>query len=114
MTTGGDKIDVEYVARLARLALSQDDQAKLSGQLDHVLDYVGKLSGLKVDVIEPTAHAMPLVNVFRKDLAGGEASESCSACPTGETRRGLSAAEALKSAPQRMNDLFIVPRVIEE
>jgi len=98
MSAGDHKIDVQYVAQLARLALSAEEQKKLSGQLENVLEYVGKLGQLDVKAIEPTAHAMPLANVFRKD----------------ESRPGFTAAEALKNAPQQMNDLFIVPRVVEE
>ena len=105
MSAGENKIDVQYVAQLARLALSPEEQEKLSGQLGHVLEYVGKLEEIDVKGIDPTAHAIPLANVLRKDLSAAEA---------GESRPGLSAAEALKNAPQQMNDLFIVPRVVED
>jgi len=98
MSTGRSKINVSYVSELARLKLSPEEQARLSGQLTHILEYVDQLSKLNIDGIEPTAHATPLVNVFRKD----------------ESRPGFSAQTALKNAPQKMNNLFVVPRVVED
>lgn len=98
MSTGNNKIDIAYVAQLARLELTDEEKVRLAGQLGRILEYVDQLRKLNVDGIEPTAHAIPQVNVFRKD----------------EVRAGLSVEEALNNAPQRMNDLFVVPKVIEE
>ena len=64
-----DKIDVRYVAHLARLHLSDEETVRFQGQLEQVLGYVKELSKLNVDGVEPTAHAMPVNNVFRKDEA---------------------------------------------
>ncbi len=94
----GKKIDVAYVAQLARLELTGEERVRLAGQLDRILEYVDQLRQLNVDGIEPTAHAIPQVNVFRSD----------------EARPGLPLKEALKNAPQRMNDLFVVPKVVED
>jgi aspartyl-tRNA(Asn)/glutamyl-tRNA(Gln) amidotransferase subunit C len=99
------KIDVAYVAQLARLELTDEEKARLEGQLGSILAYVDQLRKLSVDNIEPTAHAIPQVNVFRKDLPHAEA---------GEASKGLTVEEALKNAPQRMNDLFVVPKVVED
>ncbi len=90
-------IDVTYVAQLARLQLSPDETARFQSQLGQVLSYVEQLGSLNVDGIEPTAHAFPQNNVFRRD----------------ETRPSLSVEDALKNAPQKMNDLFRVPKVVE-
>ena len=98
MSISGNKIDVAYVAQLARLELTAEEKTRLEAQLGHILEYVDLLRKLDVDGIEPTAHAIPRVNVLRKD----------------EGHPGFSIQDALKNAPQRMNDLFVVPKVIED
>ena len=89
--------DVKYVAHLARIALSPDEQEKFGAQLSHILGYIEKLNQLDVSRIEPTAHAVPLVNVFRPD----------------EVRPSLPNAEALRNAPASANGLFMVPKIVE-
>ena len=64
-------MDVSYVANLARIALTDEETALFQGQLDQVLEYVEQLGELDVSNVEPTAHAMPLVNVLRADEPGG-------------------------------------------
>jgi aspartyl-tRNA(Asn)/glutamyl-tRNA(Gln) amidotransferase subunit C len=91
------EIDVKYVAQLARLALTPDEESKLAAQLGSILGYIEKLSELDVRAVEPTAHAVPLVNVSRPDEVGPS----------------LSQAEALRNAPRQSNGLFIVPKIIE-
>jgi aspartyl-tRNA(Asn)/glutamyl-tRNA(Gln) amidotransferase subunit C len=61
------QLDVKYVAHLARLQLSSDEEKKLSAQLGHILGYIEKLNELDVTGVEPTAHAVPMVNVTRPD-----------------------------------------------
>lgn len=95
MATG--EIDVKYVAQLARIALTPDEETKLGAQLGNILGYIEKLRELDVSNIEPTAHAVPLVNITRAD----------------ETRPSLSHAEALRNAPRQANGLFIVPKIVE-
>jgi aspartyl-tRNA(Asn)/glutamyl-tRNA(Gln) amidotransferase subunit C len=90
-------IDVRYVARLARLALSPEEEQKFGAQLGHVLGYIEKLKEVDVSGVEPTAHAFPLVNVTRPD----------------ETRPSLTNEEALHNAPAKANGLFIVPKIVE-
>lgn len=90
-------IDVNYVSQLARLALSADEAGRFQEQLGQVLGHVEQLRKLDVLSIEPTAHAFPQVNVFRVD----------------EESPSLPLEEALQNAPQKMNDLFQVTRVVE-
>jgi len=89
--------DVQYVAQLARLDLTPDEAAKFQSQLGGILDFVEKLRAVDVTGIEPTAHTFAQTNVFRAD----------------EAREGLGASNALANAPRAVNDLFIVPKVIE-
>jgi aspartyl-tRNA(Asn)/glutamyl-tRNA(Gln) amidotransferase subunit C len=89
--------DVQYVAHLARIALTPDERQKFGAQLAGILGYVEKLNQLDVSGIEPTAHAVPLVNVFRPD----------------EVHPSLPTAEALRNAPASANGLFMVPKIVE-
>jgi len=91
------EIDVKYVAHLARIALTPDEEKKLATQLGGILGYIEKLNELDVTGIEPTAHAVPLVNVTRAD----------------EVRPSLPHADALRNAPRQANGLFIVPKIVE-
>jgi aspartyl-tRNA(Asn)/glutamyl-tRNA(Gln) amidotransferase subunit C len=89
--------DIKYVAHLARIALTPDEEAKFGAQLTHILGYVEKLNQLDVGQIEPMAHAVPMVNVFRPD----------------EVVPGLSNEEALRNAPAKANGLFMTPKIVE-
>jgi len=91
------EIDVKYVAHLARLSLSPTEEQKLGAQLNHILGYIDKLKELDVSQVEPTAHAVPLVNVTRPD----------------EIQPSISNEEALRNAPARANGLFMVPKIVE-
>jgi aspartyl-tRNA(Asn)/glutamyl-tRNA(Gln) amidotransferase subunit C len=91
------EINIEYVARLARLALTPEEEQKIGAQLGNVLGYIEKLKEIDVSNVEPTAHAFPLVNVTRPD----------------ETRPCLSNEEALRNAPSTANGLFMVPKIVE-
>ena len=91
------EIDVKYVAHLARLALTPEEEQKLGDQLGHILGYIEKLKELDVTNVEPTAHAVPLLNVTRPD----------------ELRPSLSHDEAMRDAPAQSNGLFIVPKIVE-
>ena len=61
------EIDIQYVAQLARIALTPDEEKKLAAQLGGILGYIEKLKELDVTKVEPTAHAVPMVNVTRAD-----------------------------------------------
>jgi len=89
--------DVKYVANLARISLSPAEEQKLGAQLNQILDYIEKLKQLDVAGVEPTAHAVPLVDVTRPD----------------EERPGLSNEDALRNAPAKAGGLFIVPKIVE-
>jgi aspartyl-tRNA(Asn)/glutamyl-tRNA(Gln) amidotransferase subunit C len=91
------EIDIQYVAHLARLELTPEEQKKFGDQLGHVLGYVEKLKELDVANVEPTAHALPRVNVTRAD----------------EIRPSLPHDEALRNAPAQANGLFMVPKIVE-
>ncbi len=62
-----DRKDVEHVARLARLALTEAELERMRGELAAILQYIEKLKAVDVDGVEPTSHAVPLVNVMRED-----------------------------------------------
>jgi aspartyl-tRNA(Asn)/glutamyl-tRNA(Gln) amidotransferase subunit C len=89
--------DIKYVANLARLNLTPEEEKKLGSQLGNILGYIEKLKEVDVSNIEPTAHAFPLVNVFRQD----------------EVRPSLPHEEALKNAPSKSSGLFVVPKIVE-
>ena len=90
-------IDIKYVAHLARISLTPDEEKKIGAQLGHILGYIEKLSELDVTNVEPTAHAVPMVNVTRAD----------------EVRPSLSPEEALRNAPRQAGGLFVVPKIVE-
>ena len=89
--------DIKYVAHLARLKLSAAEEEKLGSQLGNILGYIEKLKAVDVSQVEPTAHAVPLLNVTRPD----------------EVRPSLTNEEALRNAPAKANGLFIVPKIVE-
>jgi aspartyl-tRNA(Asn)/glutamyl-tRNA(Gln) amidotransferase subunit C len=97
MSTAAVDIDVAYVAHLARLSLSPEEAQKFGAQLGNVLGYIEKLKQIDVSGIEPTAHAIPLINVTRPD----------------EVRPCISHEDALRNAPAQANGLFIVPKIVE-
>jgi len=91
------EIDVKYVAHLARLGLTPEEERKFGAQLGQVLGYIEKLREVDVSHVDPTAHAVPMVNVTRPD----------------EIRPSLPTDEALRNAPALANGLFIVPKIVE-
>ena len=92
-----EKFDIHYVADLARIALTPEEEQCLGSQLGNILGYIEKLKEVDVTGVEPTAHAFPLVNVTRPD----------------EVRPSISQADALRNAPSQANGLFIVPKIVE-
>ena len=89
--------DIHYVANLARIALSPEQEARLAAQLGDILGYVKKLEELDVTGVEPMAHAVPLANVLRTD----------------EVQPSISQEAALSNAPKQANGLFVVPKIVE-
>jgi len=90
--------DVEHVARLARLELSDADKERMRRELDSILSYIDKLRAVDTEGVEPTSHAMPLTNVMREDV----------------TRPSFPQSDMLANAPERSGDFFRVPKIIEE
>jgi aspartyl-tRNA(Asn)/glutamyl-tRNA(Gln) amidotransferase subunit C len=90
-------LDVRYVAKLARLNLTNAEAELFQNQLRDVLKYVEKLREVDVSHVEAAAHGVPIFNVFRED----------------EPRDWLAAAQALGNAPYHANGLFIVTKVVE-
>jgi aspartyl-tRNA(Asn)/glutamyl-tRNA(Gln) amidotransferase subunit C len=90
-------LDVAYVAGLARLKLTDAETELFQKQLGDVLKYAESLRELDVSNVEASAHALPIFNVFREDAP----------------RDWFSSEEALRNAPRKANDLFIVPNVME-
>ena len=90
--------EVLHVARLARLAMSDDETDRLGGQLSAILDYVKQLDRLDTRDVVPTSHAIETGTPFRDDVVE----------PFGD-REAL-----LANAPDRQNDCFRVPRIIED
>lgn len=92
-----DHLDIEYVANLARLELTEAEKTEFGGQLDQVLGYVEKLKEIDVEGVDAMAHPFPLVNVMRPD----------------ERRPSLPHEDAMANAPQAVNGLFQVPKIVE-
>jgi aspartyl-tRNA(Asn)/glutamyl-tRNA(Gln) amidotransferase subunit C len=88
---------VEHVAKLARLRLSEEEKQEMSEKLSQILTYMDKLNELNTDGILPTSHVVEIKNVFRED----------------KVEPSLPEDQALQNAPDRVNGYFRVPRVIE-
>jgi aspartyl-tRNA(Asn)/glutamyl-tRNA(Gln) amidotransferase subunit C len=85
--------EVVHVARLARLALSEEELDRFAGQLDAILEAVGKVAELDLSGVEPTLHPLALSNVWAED----------------EPTPSLSVEEALANAPEAEDGAFRVP-----
>jgi aspartyl-tRNA(Asn)/glutamyl-tRNA(Gln) amidotransferase subunit C len=92
------RADVEHVAQLARLALDEDEIVALTEELGAIVEYAAQVSALDTHDVPPTAHPLPVVNVFRPD----------------EARPGLPRAEVLAAAPAAEDNRFRVPRILGE
>jgi aspartyl-tRNA(Asn)/glutamyl-tRNA(Gln) amidotransferase subunit C len=92
------RADVEHVAMLARLALTDDEIEELTGQLGTILEHATQVSALDTGDVAPTAHPVPMVNVFRPD----------------DTRPCLERDEVLAQAPAAEDGRFRVPRILGE
>jgi aspartyl-tRNA(Asn)/glutamyl-tRNA(Gln) amidotransferase subunit C len=91
------QIDVEHVAKLARLGLSEEEKALFARQLSAILDYADNLKKLDTGNVPPTSHAVVLSNVYREDKA----------VPCADIEA------ILANAPDEVNHMFRVPRIIE-
>jgi aspartyl-tRNA(Asn)/glutamyl-tRNA(Gln) amidotransferase subunit C len=91
------QIDIDHVARLARLALTEEEKAQLRDQLSVILEHAAKVSEVASEDVSPTAYAIPRTNVYRDDVP----------------EPSLPQAEALSNAPERENGRFKVVRIVE-
>ena len=92
------RADVEHVAHLARLGLTDDELTRLEGQLNHILDQYAVLAELPTDDIPPTAQTIEVENILREDTV----------------TPSLPAEVALAGAPEREGDYFVVPPILGE
>ncbi len=89
--------DVEYVAKLARLSLSDEEKNEFAVQLNDILTYMDKLNELDTKEVEATSHVIPVKNVFRAD----------------DIRGSLPREPSLGSAPEAEKGFYKVPKIIE-
>jgi aspartyl-tRNA(Asn)/glutamyl-tRNA(Gln) amidotransferase subunit C len=92
------RAEVEHVARLARLALTDEELDALTTELGAILEHAAQVSALDTAGVPATAHPLPLVNVFRADVV----------------RAGLARDEVLAAAPEAEDGRFRVPRILGE
>ncbi|MFH1368981.1 MAG: Asp-tRNA(Asn)/Glu-tRNA(Gln) amidotransferase subunit GatC [Elusimicrobiota bacterium] len=94
-----NKKDVDYVARLARLELTEEEKEKYAVQLGSILEYIDQLNKLDTGNVPPTSHVLDLKNVWRKDKAKQSSGEEIE--------------KLLGNAPEREDNFFKVKKVIE-
>jgi aspartyl-tRNA(Asn)/glutamyl-tRNA(Gln) amidotransferase subunit C len=90
-------VEIEQVAMLARLKLTENEKKLFSDQVGSIIDYINKLNELDTDNVQPTAHVLPIKNVFRQDTL----------------KDSLTRDNALKNAPKRDTLFYRVPKIIE-
>jgi len=90
-------IDVAYVAKLARIALTEEEIQRLGGQLGDILDYIDTLNEVDTEDVPPMSHVLPLENIYREDAVG----------------TSLPVDEVLDNAPSKKGNFFKVPKIIE-
>ena len=93
-----DETEVRKVAKLARLSLTDSEASRFSSELSSILEYIEKLNELDTDSVEPLAHCLPIHNVFREDTV----------------KSSLDPEKALVNAPQRHEQFFKVPKVLDD
>lgn len=91
------KIDVGYVAELARLELTEEEKNLFQPQLENIVKYVEMISSVDVEGVEPMMHGQRIVNAFRED----------------EVRPSLPTQTVLANAPKRVGDEFLLPKIVE-
>jgi aspartyl-tRNA(Asn)/glutamyl-tRNA(Gln) amidotransferase subunit C len=89
--------EVEHIARLARLSTTPEELETFGSQLGKILNYIEKLNGLDTSRVEPTSHVIELTNVMRKDVL----------------KPSLAADEILANSPDRTDNFYRVPKIIE-
>lgn len=90
-------MEIDHVALLARLKLKDEEKDLFSKQVGSIIEYVDKLNELDIADVEPTAHVLPMKNVFREDIP----------------RDSLPREKALQNAPRKNEGFYRVPKIIE-
>ena len=90
-------MEIDHVALLARLELEDEEKELFSKQVGSIIEYVDKLNELDIDDVEPTAHVLPIKNVFRED----------------DLRDSFPREKALQNAPRKNDGFYRVPKIIE-
>ncbi len=90
--------EVQHVAQLARMALTSQDLERVGTELNRILEHFNRLQELDTEDVAPTSHAIPMTNVFREDQVG----------------ESLSVEDVVENAPERSDEFFKVPRILEE
>lgn len=93
----GVTIEIGHVALLARLALTEEEERRFGDQLNTILEYIGKLNELDISEIPPTSHVLEIQNVMREDIV----------------RPSISKEKALSNAPDKTEDFYRVPKIID-
>ncbi len=91
------KETIEHVANLARLNLTEEEKQRLTHEMADIIAYVDKLNELDTSDVQPTAHVIPIKNVFRED----------------EVKKSFDREKILANAPSEENGCFKVPKVVE-
>lgn len=91
------KEQVLHVADLARLKLTEEEQEQMTKDLESIINFADELNKLDIENINPTAHVIPIQNVFRKD----------------EAKQSFDREELLKNAPNSQNGCYSVPKIVE-
>lgn len=91
------ELNIDHVAKLARLALTPEEKAKFAQQLGDVLHHIEQLAKVDVSGVEPTAHAFAVYNVWQEDQPG----------------QALPVEAAVRNAPARRDNMIVVPKVVE-
>ena len=89
--------EVEYVAKLARLYVSEEEKAKLTKNMSAIIEFADTLPKIDTDGVAPAAHAIPVQNVFREDVV----------------KDSYKRDDILKNAPEKEAGCFSVPKVVE-
>lgn len=98
MSGQSPQLDIDYVARLARLALTDAEKHAFAHQLGDVLSYIEQLKAVDVTGVEPTAHAFEVVNVWQEDVPSP----------------ALPVEKALQNAPAARDSMIVVPKVVDD
>lgn len=92
------EIDIRKVAKLARIALSEEELEEYGRQLGDILEHAEQVQSLPTEGVEPTSHPLPMVNAFRQDVVTGS----------------LTRDDVLDQAPDAADGYFRVPRILDE